>query len=802
MSLARQVAEALGAAHEAGLVHRDLKAENVMVTPGGQAKVLDFGLVKESAGGELRQPGEGLTEDGQVVGTYRAMAPEQARGGPADPRSDLFSLGVLLYELATGSSPFLGTSALHTLHRLQHEVPAPASSLRPEVPPALEAVLGTLLEKDPQRRPASAEQVALALAAVERLLGSPSSSAAGAGRPGVRQAGDLTSDQPTSTTVIVPPASPPPASPPPASSATASSVPASSATASSVAVVPARLRRRWLAGAGLLVILVLAVLAAWWRWPSTPLRVAVLPVTLEASQADDADLQLLAAGLPLALLRGLLSLQGVTPVDPAELRHLSGSPAQVGRAAAVDEVLTASVRRTGATAQVELRRVRAADGALLWTDRFEAPVGDEVAMTTATAVVSQVGRAYAERSLRRGVPVLEVSPEDYAEYLRVQQRVNAGKVPWAPELEHLEALGRSSPRFLEGHLLAARLALDLFTDSRDAAYLDRARAALEMARSLAPGDFRILSLEINLALRRGDWPAAEQAIAELEKLQPGDLRVPWHRSQLAEARGQTDAAIAFMEQAVARRPAWRSLLRLADLQYRAGRVDAARDTLGQLLQRAPGNTWALAKLGELELLYGDLERAEEVYGQLVAQPQPQRADWTNLGLTQFLLGRYEQAVDSYRHALAIDPGQLTATLNLADAELARGRRPEAEELYRQVLVRLGERPPGVAPTAVERTMRAQCLARLGDARQAVAIVLETLQQYPQDAEVTYQAALVYSLVGEQASALASAKKALAMGVQPVWFRLPAFADLRADPQLAQQLESSARLAAPGAQPAS
>src|SRR6185369_7385781 len=101
--LGREIAEGLAAAHASGLVHRDLKAENVMVTPDGHAKILDFGIAK-AAGARL--DAEALTVEGAVLGTLHAMSPEQARGGEVDARSDLFSLGVLLYELLTGRSPF------------------------------------------------------------------------------------------------------------------------------------------------------------------------------------------------------------------------------------------------------------------------------------------------------------------------------------------------------------------------------------------------------------------------------------------------------------------------------------------------------------------------------------------------------------------------------------------------------------------------------------------------------------------------------------------------------------------------
>jgi eukaryotic-like serine/threonine-protein kinase len=163
----RQVADGLAVAHAAGFVHRDLKAENVMIALSGQptAKILDFGLVWE------RRPvgdAEALTGTGVVMGTARSLAPEQARGLELGPRTDLFALGVLLYEMVTGRSPFQGNTAAETLHRIVAEPPAP---LPLRLPPKLAALIGHLLQKAPELRPASAAEVAKRLAHLSAEFG-------------------------------------------------------------------------------------------------------------------------------------------------------------------------------------------------------------------------------------------------------------------------------------------------------------------------------------------------------------------------------------------------------------------------------------------------------------------------------------------------------------------------------------------------------------------------------------------------------------------------------------------------------
>ena len=162
LRIGRQVAEGLAAAHAAGIVHRDIKPANLWLQPGGRLKILDFGLAR-AALEEVR-----LTRTGAVAGTPAYMSPEQARGRRADERSDLFSLGCVLYQLCTGQPPFSGADTLAVLKAVTRHQPRPPHALNPEVPPGLSGLVMRLLEKDPARRPASAREVGDALDALER----------------------------------------------------------------------------------------------------------------------------------------------------------------------------------------------------------------------------------------------------------------------------------------------------------------------------------------------------------------------------------------------------------------------------------------------------------------------------------------------------------------------------------------------------------------------------------------------------------------------------------------------------------
>jgi hypothetical protein len=169
---ARQAASGIAAAHAAGVVHRDLKPGNIMVTPGGTVKVLDFGLARqESSSDPELTKSLTLTRTGAISGTPAYMSPEQVLGEPVGPASDIFSFGVVLYELACGSRPFQGKNARKMLDQVAHQNPPPPAELKPGIPPALAALIEHCLCKVPAERPASMREVAVVLGDVVAGMG-------------------------------------------------------------------------------------------------------------------------------------------------------------------------------------------------------------------------------------------------------------------------------------------------------------------------------------------------------------------------------------------------------------------------------------------------------------------------------------------------------------------------------------------------------------------------------------------------------------------------------------------------------
>jgi len=769
LRLGAEVAGGLAAAHARGIVHRDLKAENVMIDTAGRARILDFGVAKRpQADGD-----PALTSTGVAIGTSRTMSPEQARGLEVDHRTDLFALGVMLYEAVTGTSPFLAPTHFETLGNVCSYRQRPAAELRPELPGAVSELIDRLLEKDPCRRPQTADAVEAQLtAAAAAWMGSGAATRSPEAPPRTASSGEGTWFATTATLQQRQPARQPTRQP----NESLSGAPVRSPAA----------RRRWTLAALAVALALAAALASWLVLRSrrvAPLYVAVPAAEIGAGRGlDGVDLQ--AAAVRAALLHGLLSLDGVSPLAAEQVDAVAGPPAAVARATAADEVLAARLDCNQANCRIAVSRVLA-NGVVRSSESFEAPTGKPFLLVEAASAPLRL--LYRDRRWREDVSPLLVSAADYEEYLRLDDEVAHRRqaLPWNELISRTRRLQQRAPRFLEALYLEAVLLRQRFKAGRDRADLEAAETVLRRAQALAPADPRPLIGLFDVALRVNELGDAEAALRQLERLKPGDPEVEMDWGLLLERFGNRDEALARMRAAAQRRPSRRCLFEQANMEQRLGELAAARRHLDQLLVLFPDYYEAQSLLAQLELAGGSAERAAALYSGLVRRT-PQYGELSNLGTAYLLLRRFGPAEECFGRAVRLQPANPLAALNLADVVLLQGRREEAAAGYRTV-VQLTTRDPAAAGDAQLVSVRAQALAHLGERARAVEDAQSALALAKGNREAAYEVALVYALVGDEVSALVNAKVALAGHYEARWFSLPWFDRLRGDPEFRRLL---------------
>jgi len=444
----------------------------------------------------------------------------------------------------------------------------------------------------------------------------------------------------------------------------------------------------------------------------------------------------------------------------------------VARAVAAGEVVTSRADCAGELCQVSLQRLGGKDGRVLWTEALE--VLSSRPRLFADAVAATLRQGYGDRRLRVPRLELEIPEKDYQTFLDLRLRVNREGAS-DEVLARLEELRKSAPSFVEAYALEGKVAGRRYSETGETRYLERGLAVVQDAIRIAPGDPRPLDARFELELSAGHLDEAEAALASLERIDPaGSLLL---RGRLAERRGRPAEALELMRAAVRLQPSWTNLLLLANVEYRQNRIDDARRHAEELLARSPGNVGGLTMLVQIELLRNP-ERAVALLREAV-KSDPGIGSLTNLGANLLFLRRYGEAETVLRQALALQPGDPSAALNLADCLTLLGRPAEARKLY-----------AGVAESASRHAtpgdwsmlaVQAQAFAHLGETEKSLAAIQQALRLTPDNGLLSYQAAVVYVLIGDRGSALFHARKAAAQKVDANWFAFPFFDPLRNEP---------------------
>ncbi len=664
------LADALAAAHEKGIVHRDLKPANVMITPDGRVKVLDFGLAKLAPGGLFGIDSETnvgtraatLTTEGAVVGTVPYMSPEQLQGQPVDHRSDLFSLGVLLYELSTGERPFVGGSAAAVTSSILRDTPSPLVEVREDMPGELARIVAHCLRKDVRDRYQTARDLYNNLRELYRALegGSrelhasssshahmaPASSASAAGvlPSGAGAAPGVAGEQPrggSSSAVRV-------------SSGLGTAAPVTA----TVPAAPAPAGRwRWprmaLAGVAMLLIVAAAFWAAWPRIAvtsspngggaevATPPSIAVMPFV---DLSPEHDQEYFTIGLAEELVNSLARLPDLR-VAAYKLKRNEEARAVDVRAIAqemhIGTALEGSVTKAGTRVRIRVQLTKLPDGFNLWSETYDRKlddifaVQDDIARSVAAAL--QITLLAGTRSATPG------NPEAYNLVLHAQYlRNKGGPESYDQALELLRKAAALDPRnarvFAEmSRLYFARASEAVNGDADYGESWKAATHAVELDPGLADAHQALGWFSMT---KNWDWAAADASFKRALALEPRNVRALRSAAALAGTEGRFDEAIALAQRAAELEPTNAQIYyNLALLQRKNQRSDAALLNFRRALELDPKLTYAHFQIGAIHLLKRQIDDAFREFGQ---EPED-RTRMRGLALAYYSAGQIAQS---------------------------------------------------------------------------------------------------------------------------------------------------------------
>lgn len=744
-NLSTQCIEAVGAAHAFGIIHRDIKPENLMVTGNDEIKILDFGVSKraEGEGRALTITSTATDLDARTIaGTPHYMAPESHYGGKVDERTDIFSLGVVFYELLAGRHPFGGPEATYevVLGRIMNTDPPPLVEVNSSVGPGLSTVITRMLAKDPTQRHASCAEL----------------------KEDMQRAREA--DKSSSVAVAMTP-------------------PKMGGRSKSVRIT------------SLLALLVaVAASALWWAWqrPTLPRHriLAVLAPVTPGAKEDDASFALGTIDLLSARLQSHQTEPGFQTASFREgLDEKVGSPEDAKRVLGANLALISRLeqRANGFHARLELwdatrkRMVGARTVAAPLSKPFE--FLDRIYLNAAALSGLKPRPGIKSREGVRGAGTLRFLLQGIGRLWRVETEAEARRA-----LDDFELACRTEPEAASARAWLALGQHKMYVVTHDDAWLAKEEASAREAVGLDSNcAVAHRALATALATKR-DFQGSLDELARTCALDPTDDDSYSRFARTYSRLGKPELEKETYRKVIAARPhCWQPYWWLAASYFRDGDVEGAIGAFEQMIRRAPDLHKGYSSLGGLLVLHGDYTRAIDTLKLSVAL-KPTKVAFDNLGTAYFNSGRLAESVDAYNQSFQFGFADYGSWLNLADAYYwLRNREDQAAEAYAQC-VRLArelssknEREGHTFDVMIPANL-ATVFPKLGQPDSARASLGIALKADSTNSMVQYCAALTYWQLEEKSRGMAWLERAVRGGYPVVWLRdSPIFQPWRSEP---------------------
>jgi len=768
LDLLQQLSAGLAAAHKNDVIHCDLKPSNILVNEQGQLKITDFGIAL-LATNENKNSEPSASNNSLQFGSLLFMSPEQIKLQAVDYRSDIFSLGIIAYQLMVGSHPFAygnnGGSATDVAKRICEHTPEHAKNLMLNAPSALTDLLMEMLVKPLEQRILTAEAIENRLQHIRTALLQAQISEEETLPLGEAPLPNVTNNDyvhAENTAAIQ-----------------------QNHQSNQNVLAPEESANRWFTFsfkkiASVALICLLALFALWFnsiQEIETKQVVILKPTLADSSLMAPMQQDLVISAVEDALRQAVINTKNMYLISQREVnsitREYPDDLNKLRQAVGASDIISTTLACDNSRCKVSFSRLvvnaNTSDNLSVKSEKnWLAPIDKFNAIFSTSQ--TQFASLFPEESEinQSGLVQRPINESDYRDYIALYSQIKGDGNYSAESLDQLEALLTRSPYLYAAYGLFRETASNLYTDTRDKSQLKQ----VELILQNSPPEYRYSVYHaidrFFVAYKAKDHDIAQQQIREAENKGASSFVLSELNAILFFSKGQYQKAADTFEEALILRPSTTLLYNLAFSYWRMGDLSKAENALNRMLEIVPDNYKAKRLQASIWLLQGKLELAISAYEKIVINLNNGR-DLTNLSLAYGLNKQYGKSLESAQKALKQNPNHPVNLLNLADIEMISGHKQSAISHYQQVVSIL------IGKNEVKYlTNLAQAYAQLNQGNLAITALSKAQALAPENGEVYYSSAIVYSLLKEKSSAVHHVEAALKNNVGVVWFNLPWF----------------------------